>query len=213
MGVRCADGGFSLAELLVSLAMLGLLLAGTFTILKGSLHAYGWGAARLAAQQSARVALDRMGKELREAGYDPTSAGIAPIVVATPTLVSFQNDLNGNGVVDPTRERVTYLVRPGESILRRDAGGGAQPIIEGVRRLVLTYFDRAGVPTTDPARVTLIRISIEVGLSGPWSIMETAVSVRNQRDRRIPRRRPECARSRGGCRKPCSTTALLARLL
>ena len=183
MGARCSDGGFSLPELLVSLAVLGLLLAGTFIILDGSLRAYGEGVARLAAQQSARVALDRMVKELREAGYDPTSAGIAPIVAATPTLVSFQNDLNGNGVVDATRERVTYLLRPDESILRRDAGGGAQPIIDGVRRFVLRYFDRAGLPTTDPARVTLIRISVEVGLSGPGSIMETAVSVRNQRDR------------------------------
>jgi len=183
MSVRCSAGGFSLAELLVSLAMLGLLLAGTFTILQGGLDAYGWGAARVTAQQSARVALDRMVKELRGAGYDPTSAGIAPIAAATPTLVTFQNDLNGNGVVDPTRERVTYLLRPGESILRRDAGGGARPIIGGVRRLVLTYFDRAGAPTTDPARITLIGISVEVGLEGPKSIMETAVSVRNQRDR------------------------------
>jgi type IV pilus assembly protein PilW len=183
MGARLSSDGFSLAELLVSLAVLGLLLAGTFSILNGSLQAVGWGSARLAAQQSARVALDRMVKELRGAGYDPTSAGIAPIVAAAPTLVSFQNDLNGNGVVDPTRERVTYLLRPGESILRRDAGGCAQPIIEGVRRLVLTYFDRAGAPTTDPARVTLIRISVEVGLDGPKSIMETSVSVRNQRDR------------------------------
>ena len=172
--------GVSLAELLISLAVLALLLAGTFGILQGGLRAYGWGAARVEAQQSARVALERMAKELREAGYDPTAAGIAPIVTAASDRVTFQRDLNGNGVVDPTSERVTFLLRPGESILRRDAGGGAQPIIVGVRRLTLTYFDRAGALTTDPARVAAIRISLEVGLTGPGSVMETQASVRNR---------------------------------
>ena len=74
-----------------------------------------------------RYALERMASELREAGYDPTAAGIAPVVVAEPTRVEFLRDMNGNGVIDPTRERVTYVLRAGESILRRDAGGGAQP--------------------------------------------------------------------------------------
>src|SRR6266540_4367644 len=113
-------GGLSLAELLVSLAVLGLVLAGLF----GILH---------------------------------------------------------SGVKDPTRERVTFLVRAGESVLRRDAGGGAQPIIENVRRFGLTYFDSAGAPTTDPARVRSVLIRLEVGLAGPVAVMETQVSVRNNR--------------------------------
>lgn len=172
-------GGVSLAELLVSLAVLALLFAGVFGILHGSLRAYGWGAARVEAQQSARVALERMAKELREAGYDPTAAGIAPIVAAATDRVTFQRDLNGNGVIDPTRERVTFLVRPGETVLRRDAGGGAQPLAEGVRRFALTYYDRAGAETADPARVISIRIELEVGLTGPGAVVESHVTLRN----------------------------------
>src|SRR3989304_6020528 len=72
------------------------------------------------AQQSARIALERMTRELREAGYDPTGLGLPALVVAGPTRVAFQRDLNGNGVLDPTRERVTYLLR-GRG-LRRAAG-------------------------------------------------------------------------------------------
>jgi len=174
-------GGLSLAELLVSLAVLGLVLAGLFGILHSGVKAYGWGVGRVEAQQAARVALERMARELREAGYDPRGAGIQPVVAAAPALVTFQRDLNGNGVVDPTRERVTFLVRAGESVLRRDAGGGAQPIIENVRRFGLTYFDSAGAPTTDPARVRSVLIRVEVGLAGPVAVMETQVSVRNNR--------------------------------
>ena len=174
-------GGLSLAELLVSLAVLGLVLAGLFGILHSGVKAYGWGVGRVEAQQAARVALERMARELREAGYDPRGAGIQPVVAAAPALITFQRDLNGNGVVDPTRERVTFLVRAGESVLRRDAGGGAQPIIENVRRFGLTYFDSAGAPTTDPARVRSVLIRLEVGLAGPVAVMETQVSVRNNR--------------------------------
>jgi type IV pilus assembly protein PilW len=175
--------GLSLPELLISLAVGGLLLAATFGILRSSLFTYGWAIARIDAQQSARVGLDRMARELREAGYDPAHAGIAPIVVAAPDRVVLQSDLNGNGVVDPTRERVTFVVRGGENILRRDAGGGAQPIIDGVRRLTLTYFDRAGAPTTDAGAVAAIRIALEVGSKGPGTLMETTVSIRNRRAR------------------------------
>ena len=121
-----------------------------------------------------------LARKLRSAGYDPTSAGIAPIVTAEPARVAFQWDLDGDGVVDSTRERVTFVLRPGESILRRDAGGGAQPIINGVKRFALTYFDAAGLATTDPAAVASIGIQIEVGLVGPSVAMRTQAALRNR---------------------------------
>ncbi|HYB43172.1 MAG TPA: prepilin-type N-terminal cleavage/methylation domain-containing protein [Candidatus Methylomirabilis sp.] len=175
--------GFSLGELMVALAVLSLALAAVFGVLRSGLGVYRWGAARIEAQQSARVALERMTAELRGAGYDPTGAGIAPIAVAAPALVTYQSDLNGNGIVDPTRERVTFLLRPGESILRRDAGGGAQPIIEGARGLRFTYYDRAGAVTTDPDRVVSIRIELEVGTAGTAAVMEAQALLRNSRAR------------------------------
>ena len=175
-----APAGSSLLDLLVATAAMGLVMAGLLTILRSGTTTYRWGAARVEAQQSARAALERMAKELRDAGYDPTSAGIAPIVVAEPARVAFQWDLDGDGVVDPTRERVTFVLRPGESILRRDAGGGAQPIINGVKRFVLTYFDAAGLATTDPDAVASICIEIDVGLAGPSVAMRTQAALRNR---------------------------------
>jgi type II secretory pathway component PulJ len=185
-------GGHSLAELLVATAVIGLVLAGVFTVLQSGLETYGWGAARVDAQQSARIALERMVKELRDAGYDPRLAGIAPIVAAGPAGVTFQRDLDGDGVVDATRERVTFLLRPGETVLRRDAGAGAQPIIEGVRRFVLTYFDGAGRATADTGKIASIQIYLETGLAGPVIVMQTRVSLRNRQGR--VRRSPAVSR-------------------
>jgi type IV pilus assembly protein PilW len=177
--VRHARAGYSLVDLLVALAVGGGLMASTLTLLHLVLRAWVWGAARVDAQQSARYAVERMASELREAGYDPTVAGIAPVVLAEPARVVFQRDFNGNGVVDPTRERVTYLLRPGETILRRDAGGGAQPVVEQVRAFRLTYLDRAGAETTDAAAVTAVRIRLEVGETGSAVIVETQATLRN----------------------------------
>ena len=177
--VRHGPAGYSLVDLLVALAVGGGLMASTLTLLHLGLRAWVWGAARVEAQQSARYALERLAGELREAGYDPTVAGIAPVVLAEPTRIVFQRDLNGNGVVDPTRERVTYLLRAGETILRRDAGGGAQPVVEGVRGFRLVYLDRAGAPTTDPAAVTAVRIRLEIGGPDGGVVMETQATLRN----------------------------------
>src|SRR5262249_25673992 len=131
------------------------------------------------ARQAVGVALERMARELREAGYDPASAGIAALVVAEPTRVVLQRDLDGDGVIDTTRERVTYLLRPGETTLRRDAGAGAQPIADGVRRLAFSYFDRDGAATTDPATVAAVRIELEAGRDMPAALMGTHVMLRN----------------------------------
>lgn len=174
------SGGYSLVDMLVALAVGGGMLAATVTVLHLGLRAWIWGAARIEAQQAARYALERMASELREAGYDPTAAGIAPVVVAESARVAFQRDINGNGVVDPTRERVTYLLRAGESILRRDAGGGAQPVINGVRAFRLTYLDREGAETADPAAVIAVRVWLEVGGAEARVVMETQATLRNR---------------------------------
>ena len=171
--------GYSLVDLLVALAVGGGLLASAATLLHLGLRAWLWGAGQVEAQRSARYALERMAGELREAGYDPTVAGIAAVVLAEPTRVAFQRDLNGNGLVDATRERVTYLLRAGESTLRRDAGGGAQPVIEGVRVFRLTYLDRAGAETTDPDAVIAVRVRLEIE-GGGGVLMETQATLRNR---------------------------------
>ena len=192
--VAHADAGYSLIELLVATAVLGLVMAGLLVILRSGTTTYRWGAARIEAQQSARAALERMAKELRGAGYDPTSAGIAAIVIAEPARVAFQWDLDGDGVVDPTRERVTFVLRPGESILRRDAGGGAQPIINGVKRFALTYFDarrarhdrsrrRRLHPHPDRGRARRARVS----RCARRRLSETAAGEGSARHRRLER--------------------------
>lgn len=182
------DRGFSLIETLVAMALLGLVLAATGSLLLAGHAAYAVGTARAEATQSARVALERMGSELRQAGYDPQGTRFEPILVAEPARVTLQRDLNENGIIDSTRERITYLLRG--TVLRRDAGGGAQPLAEGVSGLWLTYYDRADMPTTDPSQVVSVGIRIEVSRSTAFPlapiVMGTRVRFRNEKRPELP---------------------------
>jgi prepilin-type N-terminal cleavage/methylation domain-containing protein len=119
------QAGFSLAELLVATAVVGIVMAGLVGLLSSSQSAYSRGTNTVDAQQNARVALERLAKEIREAGYHPRppdtspatcppgpgnlypSGGATdapcwlfyPIVSPTATSLTLQYDWNGDGVI------------------------------------------------------------------------------------------------------------------
>ena len=176
----------SLSELLVALAVVAIVLTGLVSALDQTQRAYTIGSARIESQQAARVALDRLAREIRQAGAGPPSPDVPAISVAEPTRVVLHFDLNGDGVIAGTGETVTWLLRG--KVLRRDAGGGAQPIINGVRDFALSYLDEDGAPTTVPAAVRTVVMSLTTepdhAVGDPSRrgavTMSTAVRIRNR---------------------------------
>ena len=149
-------GGVHLVEVLTALALLGLVLSATLTILAQGQRAYTQGTARVESQQSARTALARMARELRQAGSGGGS--LPPIAVAETTRVVIQHDLDGDGVASARGETVTWQLSAG--VLRRNAGAGAQPIVNGVSALAFNYLDADSRPTTVPAAVRTVIIAL-----------------------------------------------------
>ena len=147
-----------LADLLVAIAVFGLIAAATFTTLQEGLRAYTTGAARAESQQSGRVALERLAGDLRIAGLGPQDAAFAAISLAEPTRIVLHRDLDGDGAVTANGETITWGLTG--RTLRRDAGGGAQPIIDGVRSFVLEYLDAAGAPTASASDVRTVVITL-----------------------------------------------------
>lgn len=175
----------SLADFLTALAVLGLVLSGTMTLLMHGERTYAEGVARVEAQQNARIALDRLARELRQAGHGDGVAAVPAISVAERTRVVLHVDLDGDGVVADRRETITWRLAAG--VLRRDAGAGAQPIIEGVRDFGLAYLDERGASTADPAAVRTVRITLTTGAEGApgtarllATTMSTEVRLRNR---------------------------------
>lgn len=146
----------NLAELLVSLAILVLVLTGLLSALDQGQRVWAFGAARVEAQQSVRVALERLAHDVRRAGFG--SIDLPALTVAEPTRVVLHSDENGDGVIAGTGETVAWRLAGG--VLRRDAGGGAQPVVNGVRALRLRYFDRGGVETAEAGDVRAVGIEL-----------------------------------------------------
>jgi Tfp pilus assembly protein PilW len=145
-----------LVDVLAALALLGLVFSATLTIFVQGQRVYTQGTARVESQQSARLALTRMARELRQAGSGGGS--LPPIAVAETTRVVIQHDLDGDGVASARGETVTWQLSAG--VLRRNAGAGAQPIVNGVRALAFSYFDAESRPTTSPAAVRTVVIAL-----------------------------------------------------
>jgi len=158
----------TLADVLVSAAVLALVVGATLVTLEQGQQAFAVGAARVEAQQSARVALTWLTAELRQAGEGITAPSGPAISVAEPTRVVLHADKNHNNMLAGAGETIVW--RLDHDILRRDAGGGAQPVINGVRALTFLYFDAAGAPTTIPSAVRRIHITLTTGPSHTTSI-------------------------------------------
>lgn len=173
--------GVTLAELLTVVALVGLTLAGTLLALQQGQQAYTVGAARVEAQQNGRIALERLARDVRAAG-----AGVGAfdaVAVAEPARITLQLDLDGDGAISQRGETVTW--RLAAPVLRRDAGGGAQPVINGVRGFALEYLDAGGRPTTLPGEVRTVVITLitegeqNPGAAGSTTLV-TQVRLRNR---------------------------------
>jgi type II secretory pathway component PulJ len=175
-----------MAEMLVALSLLGLVLAATAPALDQIVRAFGEGAARVETVQSARVALARLAHDVRAAGYGGSAADFAAVAVAEPSRIVLQSDLNGDAVIAGAGETIAWRVVAG--VLRRDAGGGAQPVANGVRALAFAYLDADGRATATPAAVRAVRIELTAEPARPGSpagagiasTLATTVRLRNR---------------------------------
>ncbi len=141
---RADQRGFTLAELLVVVAIIGLVMTGVLTLLMTGNESYLTGSNQVEAQAAVRAAIERVTQDIREAGYGPLSDGVcAPPLpagcfdaVLNPTQTSFtlQNDWNGSGAIQPAIQvpvsynigGVTTLVNRGEQITYSVVGGNLQ---------------------------------------------------------------------------------------
>jgi prepilin-type N-terminal cleavage/methylation domain-containing protein len=177
------ERGFTLAELLVTTAIIGLIMAGIFILQVGGQRAYLFGSARVEAQQNARVALDLMTRELR------SSTSITSLASATDIGFGW-NDEN----TPPVAHTIRYWLNG--TMLTRRFDGTDTALIGGVQAgdLTMTYCSAYNAATstctatTDPLLATVIKIrlktsteqAVTTGSAGDaHALMESTVTLRS----------------------------------
>ena len=147
--------GFSLIEMMVALGILSLIIIGLVTFFSGGTRAWVTGQYQLEAQRNARLAIDRMVKEIREGNNFAIGAGNDSVTISY--LSSFGKD------------PVTYKLSG--TIIEREVNSVSSPLINNVKTLLFA--------STDSSKVHVI---LEVDVDNdesPDITLNTDVNLRN----------------------------------
>jgi type IV pilus assembly protein PilW len=189
--------GFTLTELLVAMVVTAVITTSVYSVYRSQQKSFLVQDQVAQMQQNLRAALHLMEREIRMAGYDPSgtlSAGIQSINTdnAARCQFRFTQDIhdradndgdglidepdeagNGDGDVDDPGDDITYLVSDPDGdgvfdLFRSEDGGVTRQLLaENVDALNFVFLDAQGNPTSNPAEVRSIQISIVAKVKRP----------------------------------------------
>lgn len=138
--------GMTLVEMMISLAIFGVIMGVVFGFLTGTRDTYDETRAKVHYQQSVRAVVSLMTREIRSTGCDPSSAGFDPFFSADDNNFRCRADLNGDGDVTDVNpdEDVVYTFNNGTGELTRNNGVDNYVILRGLTNLQFTYLDEDG---------------------------------------------------------------------
>jgi prepilin-type N-terminal cleavage/methylation domain-containing protein len=198
------ENGFTLIELMVALAIFGIVLAGIVTMFIQTGNYHTGQEMMVTTSQDLRAAKMLMVQEIHEAGLNPTA--VAEIGFQLDGDDRFNTDANsihftrdqykivgGNwvdgydGKTDGTNEDINYYRTDDDCIpgavggvlgagvntpgcLRRNTGGGGQPVMPNVTNLQFVYYDTddAIIPLATLTTISVLETirTVEVTLTG-----------------------------------------------
>ena len=165
------DAGFSLLELLITMAIMLVVMVGASTLLATSLRTRTRENLRSDALAAAQRALNIMSREIGNSGYGLTDNGI---VLADSTVASIRvrANLNNDAGLDGIDEDVRFIFQPANNaIVRFDnsppPNGNSVVLASNITSLTFIYLNAAGGGATE-ATAEKIRINVSVNLpAGP----------------------------------------------
>lgn len=175
----------TLVELLIAMAIMGVVVGGVTRSFVNQRRITAIQNQRVALIQQAQAAMDLVTRELRTAGTNPTGAAFVPVTYNASQL-EIRADLNGNGTTDTSNDPNEHLIYAYDSVnkrITRDAGGGAQPLVDNIQAFQFQYLDSAGNATTVSSAIRQLQVTITA---------RTAVSDQRLRGRSHPLQSWQC---------------------
>jgi hypothetical protein len=173
------ETGASLAEVTVSLGLLGLLAAGLHQLTAGTYRTARVLEISGELRTAGRIAVETIEHDLRMAGFSASHRAGNGLVGAFPDRVELAFDLNGDGDSNDTNELVGYGFDEGRRTLTRKLGRSSpQPMLNDVDvdGLHFSYFDadgltlHAGTEGLDAAarrRVQVVEVGLHLQVANP----------------------------------------------
>jgi len=162
------ERGFTLIEILISLAIVGIVMGAIYSTYYSQQKSYMVQEQVAEAQQNLRAALYYLEREIRMAGYDPTGGANAKILTAQPNTIRFTMDLTDNaGTGGPDKdtldanEDITYRLTAG--VLERKSSTSAvsfSPVANNIEALNFVYLDGNGAVTANPLAIRAVQITV-----------------------------------------------------
>lgn len=189
---RGCDQGFTLLELLVVILILGIVMAGVYSVYMSQQKSFLIQEDVAEMQQNLRAAMFTMVREIRLAGCNPTGKATAGIVTASANTISVTMDICGNNPnVDPpdgdtgdANEAVTYALMDTDGdgtvdSVGRNTGGGLQPVASNIETMNFVYLDGNGNVTADLTQIRSVQLTVVARTENPSVGFRNTASYRN----------------------------------
>jgi Tfp pilus assembly protein PilW len=191
--MNATRAGFSLVELLVGIVFLGLFGLAVHQFCRTMLSGVRVLEAASEAQEAARLGVQLIVADAREAGFSPQGTLADGVRRAGSEVLAIARDLNGDGDVDDASERVAYqYAADRHALLRAQGDAPPQPLLADVddEGLVFSYLAADGTPLPASggeldadqrshirAIAVRLRIAIHHPYSGPLRVEQQAIAL------------------------------------
>jgi type IV pilus assembly protein PilW len=187
------NAGFTLIELMIAIAIFGIVVAGVIGAFWDQLRSHNTQQQILGMQQNARAAMYFITREIQMAGFNPSGNADAGVQAdnAVRTTTTFSMDLNdgandgtdndGDGDIDElseTSDAVTYAL-VNDQIIRTDQAGNAQILADNIEVLDFRYH---GIDPADPTEIDYAFAPAEAA-ANPDNLRSVNVSIIARADR------------------------------
>jgi type IV pilus assembly protein PilW len=159
--------GFTITELLVALAISGVVMAGIYSAYYSQQKSYVTQEQVVAMQQNLRVAMYYMEREIRMAGCDPNENAGAGIQTAGSNSIIFTLDITddagtggADGDTNDANEDITYSLDDNDVDGDNDLERNNNLIAENIDALNFVYLDANGATTATLANIRSVQITL-----------------------------------------------------
>ncbi|HYD47560.1 MAG TPA: hypothetical protein VEB21_04400 [Terriglobales bacterium] len=154
MRLAQAQRGTTMVDLLTAMLFTGILTLITGSWAQSVLRDSRRQQAAAEAQAALTLALEVIAVETRGAGFHAGGDGMVGLAAATADRIEVHSDLDGDGAVASSHERIVFSYRSATRQLGRATGqGGAQLLADDIPPggFVVRYFDASGNQLSAPA--------------------------------------------------------------